>query len=89
MRATEIFVVSLFISIKSVNLILRNKDNEYINILLFLKINRILCFIIIFVDLFFVIWLFRVATININVLKIINFLNKFWLLIYLFWLKVW
>lgn len=89
MRATEIFVASLFISIKSVNLILRNKDNEYINILLFLKINRILCFIIIFVDLFFVIWLFRVATININVLKIINFLNKFWLLIYLFWLKVW
>lgn len=89
MKATEIFVVSLFISIKSVNLILRNKDNEYINILLFLKINRILCFIIIFVDLFFVIWLFRVATININVLKIINFLNKFWLLIYLFWLKVW
>lgn len=89
MKATEIFVASLFISIKSVNLILRNKDNEYINILLFLKINRILCFIIIFVDLFFVIWLFRVATININVLKIINFLNKFWLLIYLFWLKVW
>lgn len=89
MKATEIFVVSLFISIKSVNLILRNKDNEYINILLFLKINRILCFIIIFVDLFFVIWLFRVAIININVLKIINFLNKFWLLIYLFWLKVW
>lgn len=89
MKATEIFVVSLFISIKSVNLILRNKDNEYINILLFLKINRILCFIIIFVDLFFVIWLFRVATININILKIINFLNKFWLLIYLFWLKVW
>lgn len=89
MRATEIFVASLFISIKSVNLILRNKDNEYINILLFLKINKILCFIIIFVDLFFVIWLFRVATININVLKIINFLNKFWLLIYLFWLKVW
>lgn len=89
MKATEIFVVSLFISIKSVNLILRNKDNEYVNILLFLKINRILCFIIIFVDLFFVIWLFRVATININVLKIINFLNKFWLLIYLFWLKVW
>lgn len=89
MKATEIFVVSLFISIKSVNLILRNKDNEYINILLFLKINRILCFIIIFVDLFFVIWLFRVATININVLKIINFLNKFWLLIYLFWLNVW
>lgn len=89
MKATEIFVVSLFISIKSVNLILRNKDNEYINILLFLKINKILCFIIIFVDLFFVIWLFRVATININVLKIINFLNKFWLLIYLFWLKVW
>lgn len=89
MKATEIFVVSLFISIKSINLILRNKDNEYINILLFLKINRILCFIIIFVDLFFVIWLFRVATININVLKIINFLNKFWLLIYLFWLNVW
>lgn len=89
MKATEIFVASLFISIKSVNLILRNKDNEYINILLFLKINKILCFIIIFVDLFFVIWLFRVATININVLKIINFLNKFWLLIYLFWLKVW
>lgn len=89
MKATEIFVASLFISIKSVNLILRNKDNEYVNILLFLKINRILCFIIIFVDLFFVIWLFRVATININVLKIINFLNKFWLLIYLFWLKVW
>lgn len=89
MRATEIFVASLFISIKSVNLILRNKDNEYINILLFLKINKILCFIIIFVDLFFVIWLFRVATININVLKIINFLNKFWLLIYLFWLNVW
>lgn len=89
MKATEIFVASLFISIKSVNLILRNKDNEYINILLFLKINRILCFIIIFVDLFFVIWLFRVATININVLKIINFLNKFWLLIYLFWLNVW
>lgn len=89
MKATEIFVVSLFISIKSLNLILRNKDNEYINILLFLKINRILCFIIIFVDLFFVIWLFRVATININVLKIINFLNKFWLLIYLFWLNVW
>lgn len=89
MKATEIFVVSLFISIKSVNLILRNKDNEYINILLFLKINRILCFIIIFMDLFFVIWLFRVAIININVLKIINFLNKFWLLIYLFWLKVW
>lgn len=89
MRATEIFVASLFISIKNVNLILRNKDNEYINILLFLKINKILYFIIIFVDLFFVIWLFRVATININVLKIINFLNKFWLLIYLFWLKVW
>lgn len=89
MKATEIFVVSLFISIKSVNLILRNKDNEYVNILLFLKINRILCFIIIFMDLFFVIWLFRVAIININVLKIINFLNKFWLLIYLFWLKVW
>lgn len=89
MKATEIFVVSLFISIKSVNLILRNKDNEYINILLFLKINKILYFIIIFVDLFFVIWLFRVAIININVLKIINFLNKFWLLIYLFWLKVW
>lgn len=89
MKATEIFVVSLFISIKSVNLILRNKDNEYINILLFLKINKILYFIIIFVDLFFVILLFRVATININVLKIINFLNKFWLLIYLFWLKVW
>lgn len=89
MKATEIFVASLFISIKSVNLILRNKDNEYVNILLFLKINRILCFIIIFVDLFFVIWLFRVATININVLKIINFLNKFWLLIYLFWLNVW
>lgn len=89
MKATEIFVASLFISIKSVNLILRNKDNEYINILLFLKINKILYFIIIFVDLFFVILLFRVATININVLKIINFLNKFWLLIYLFWLKVW
>lgn len=89
MKAIEIFVASLFISIKSVNLILRNKDNEYINILLFLKINKILYFIIIFVDLFFVIWLFRVAIININVLKIINFLNKFWLLIYLFWLNVW